>query len=77
MSEPENEIESTGNLLGGLIIWVLIAVILIVASIAGIGWGAWALAGWWALLAIDYMQAHSRDKEMYVRHLSELWQLPI
>ncbi len=77
MSEPESEIESTGNLLGGLLTWVLIAIVLLVATTMGVNWGAWALAGWCTLLAIDYLQAHMRDKEMYVRLLSELWQLPI
>lgn len=77
MSEEESELDNTGNLVGGLIMWSLVALGLFVAAMTGYSWVLWVLIGWCALLVMDFLQAHMRNKEMYVRWLSELWWLPI
>lgn len=76
MSEHERELESTGSFVGGLITWMLIAIILGVAAMSGATWGLWGLGVWGTLLAVDFLQARVRQTKMYVRLLSELWQLP-
>ncbi len=76
MSEKESEIDNTGNLVGGLITWILVAIILMIVTSSGASWGAWALGGWGTLLVLDILQAQLRKKKVYVRLLSDLWQLP-
>ncbi|MFC4348538.1 hypothetical protein ACFO5Q_11860 [Kordiimonas lipolytica] len=76
MSEQESEIEDTGSIVGGLITWVLVAIVFAVITGSGVSWGPWALAGWVALLALDFIQAWLRQTKLYVRILSEVWSLP-
>jgi len=76
MPERESEMDDTGNIVGRLITWGLVAIVLVVATSGGTNWGPWALGGWGALLALDILQAQLRKKTMYVRVLSEIWQLP-
>lgn len=77
MSEPDSELERTGSLIGGLMVWVMIAAAFGIVAYIGQAWGALALAGWCLLLALDYMQSYLRNASMYVRLLSELWWIPI
>lgn len=76
MSKDESELDSTGSLFGGLMIWAVAAILLGFFAFSGPNWGLWAFSGWIALLMLDIVQSQISNRQMYVRYLSELLYLP-